>query len=61
MHVLIALSTSAHPLDLRSEFSPRPVKLTAWRSGTAPENDPCRNRCPENERGFINTERYFAQ
>jgi hypothetical protein len=61
MQVLVALSASVHPLDLRKDYSPRPVKLTAWRSGTAPAADPCRNRCPENQRGFINTERYFAQ
>jgi urea carboxylase-associated protein 2 len=61
MHVLIALSTSIHPLDLRPDYAPRPVKLTAWRSGPAPAADPCRDRCPENQRGFINTERYFAQ
>ncbi len=61
MHVLIALSTSIHPLDLRPDYLPRPVKLTAWRSGTAPAADACRDRCPENQRGFINTERYFAQ
>jgi urea carboxylase-associated protein 2 len=61
MHVLMALSTSIHPLDPRAEYLPRPVKLTAWRSGPAPAADPCRDRCPENQRGFINTERYFAQ
>jgi len=61
MHVLAALSASVHPLDLRKEYSPRPVKLTAWRSGTARATDPCRDLCPENQRGFVNTERYFAQ
>jgi len=35
------------------------VQLTAWRSGTAGVNDPCRLSCPENDRGFINTERWF--
>jgi len=60
MHLLIALSASVHPLDLRPSYSPRPVKLTAWRSGTAPADDPCRNHCAENQRGFLNTERYFA-
>jgi uncharacterized protein len=61
MHVLVALSASIHPLDLRPDYSPRPVKLTAWRSGTALAADACRNHCPENQRGFVNTERYFAQ
>jgi hypothetical protein len=34
--------------------------LSVWRSGTAPQDDPCRNACPENQRAFINTERLFA-
>jgi urea carboxylase-associated protein 2 len=61
MHVLVALSSAPHPLDPRSEYAPGPVRLTAWRSGTAPQDDACRNARAENQRGFVNTERYFAQ
>ena len=61
MHTLLVLSAAPHPLDPRTAYAPTPVKLTAWRSGTAPQDDPCRNARPENQRGFINTERYFAQ
>ena len=61
MHALLVLSAAPHPLDPRTAYAPTPVKLTAWRSGTAPQDDPCRNARPENQRGFINTERYFAQ
>jgi uncharacterized protein len=61
MHVLLVLSTSVHPLDPRPAYSPGPVQLTAWRSGPAPQDDACRNARGENQRGFINTERYFAQ
>ncbi len=61
MHALLVLSAAPHPLDPRTAYAPAPVKLTAWRSGTAPQDDPCRNARPENQRGFINTERYFAQ
>lgn len=60
MDVLVVLSTCVHPLDPRPAFTPKPVRLTAWRSGVAPQSDPCRNACGENQRGFINTERYFA-
>jgi hypothetical protein len=35
------------------------VTLTAWRSGTAAADDVCRRHCAENDRGFINTERWF--
>jgi uncharacterized protein len=61
MHVLVVLSTSVHPLDPRPAYLPAPVKLTAWRSGPVALDDACRTACAENERGFINTERYFAQ
>jgi hypothetical protein len=61
MSALVVLSTCVHPLDPTPEYAPMPVRMTAWRSGTAPADDPCRNACPENQRGFINTERYFAQ
>jgi hypothetical protein len=30
-----------------------------WRSGTAGADDVCRRSCPQNDRGFINTERGF--
>jgi len=60
MPTLVVLSTCQHPLDTASEYKPRSIDLTAWRSGTAPADDPCRNACAENQRAFINTERLFA-
>ncbi len=59
MNVLLVLSTAPHPLDPAPTYDPKAVKLTAWRSGTAGADDPCRLSCPENGRGFLNTERYF--
>jgi len=59
MHTLLVLSTCPHPLDPEAQYRPRPVGLRAWFSGTAPVQDPCRQRCEENERGFRNTERMF--
>jgi urea carboxylase-associated protein 2 len=59
MNVLVVLSSAPHPLDPATTYDPGPVKLTAWRSGTAGAHDLCRQSCPENERGFINTERWF--
>lgn len=58
MNVLVVLSTCQHPLDPAS-YRPRDIQLTAWHSRPAPRNDPCRTRCPENERGFRNTEVWF--
>jgi urea carboxylase-associated protein 2 len=59
MNVLLVLSACQHPLDPASAYDPKPVRLSCWRSGTAGRDDVCRRHSPENERGFINTERYF--
>lgn len=59
MNVLVVLSAAPHPLDPAASYAPTPVQLTAWRSGTAGADDMCRRLCPENDRGFINTERGF--
>ncbi|HEY3327910.1 MAG TPA: urea amidolyase associated protein UAAP1 [Novimethylophilus sp.] len=60
MDVLVVLSTAPHPLDPVSQYKPAAVKLTAWHAGTAAVDDVCRNACPQNQRGFINTERFYA-
>ncbi len=59
MHTLLVLSSCQHPLDPDPHYHPRAVQLRAWRSGPAPERDPCRDRCGENARGFRNTEMMF--
>jgi urea carboxylase-associated protein 2 len=56
MHTLLVLSTCPHPLDPATEYRPRPVMLTASRSPAVLAQDACRTRCPENARGFQNTE-----
>jgi hypothetical protein len=58
MDALVMLSTAPHPLDPSPVYSPRPVLLSAWHAAPAGEDDDCRCLCPENARGFINTERY---
>lgn len=59
MNVLAVINTCQHPLDPAPAYAPRPVHLTIT-SATAPGvDDACRISCPENERGFIMTERYF--
>lgn len=60
MDTLVVLSTAPHPLDPKPEYQPAAVKLTAWHAGLASADDRCRNSCPQNQRGFINTERYYA-
>jgi uncharacterized protein len=60
MDVLLALSSCPHPLDPGSAHDPKPVRMTAWRTGIAPADDYCRNFRGENQRAFENTARYFA-
>lgn len=60
MNLLIVLDTGQHPLDPHLAYAPKPVKITVSKSTPAAEDDPCRLSRPENARGFINTERYFA-
>jgi uncharacterized protein len=59
MPTLMILSTCQHPLDPDPGYAPRPVMLTAMQSAVVAADDECRNSCPENQRGFINTERLF--
>jgi len=59
MDTLVLLYAGPHPLQPAGPFAPVGVDLTAWYSGPAPREDECRNRCPENGRGFRNTEMMF--
>ncbi|WP_085315941.1 urea amidolyase associated protein UAAP1 [Derxia lacustris] len=60
MSCLVVLSAAPHALDPSPGYAPGPVRIEAWRSGTAGPEDACRLHCPENMRGFINTERFYA-
>ncbi len=59
MNTLVILNTCVHPLDPSSEYAPKPVRLTIFSSPPPGADDICRKHCPENERGFILSERYF--
>lgn len=60
MKVLLLLSANHHPMDDRTSYAPKPVKLTVKRVPLATEDDACRTSRPENGRGFILTSRYCA-
>ncbi|RDK03263.1 urea amidolyase associated protein UAAP1 [Paraburkholderia lacunae] len=64
MNTLAAFSSAPHPFDPSSAYEPKPVKLIAYRAyatdAAVPADDPCRAACPENERGFVNTDRLFV-
>jgi len=58
MDTLVVLYAGVHPLYMgRPPRAPR-VLLQAYRAAPVGPDDVCRKRCPENARGFINTERY---
>jgi urea carboxylase-associated protein 2 len=59
MTSLVVLSTCQHPLDPEPTYRPRYVRLAAFASDPVSKEDPCRMRCPENERGFRNTEMLY--
>lgn len=59
MNVLTILDTCQHPLDPDTSYRPRSVQVAVSRTEAPFADDYCRNFRPENERGFINTERYF--
>jgi hypothetical protein len=59
MNTLVILNTCPHPLDPKPTYEPKPVRLSIRRVAAAGPDDPCRLSRPENERGFILTERYF--
>ena len=40
-------------------YAPLSIRLSAYRAAPPAADDPCRTRCPENARGFINTERLY--
>ena len=59
LNTLVVLDTCPHPLDPRPDYAPGPVRVTVHEVDPPAPDDPCRARCPENARGFTNTERFF--
>ena len=59
MDALVLLHAGPHPLDPRPNYAPSAFRLQALASPPPAADDVCRMRCPENARGFVNTERLF--
>lgn len=55
---LVVVDAGMHPLNPSAEYLNKPVRVTIAPCEPAGQDDPCRLFCPENERGFINTETY---
>ena len=60
MDSLVVLHAGPHPLAAGGEYAPAGVLLQARSAAPAGPDDACRTRCPENARGFANTERFYA-
>jgi uncharacterized protein YcgI (DUF1989 family) len=58
MDCIVLLHAGPHPLAPGPHYAPPDMLLQTFRSAPAGADDPCRNRCPENARGYTNTERY---
>ena len=60
MDTLVLLHAGPHPLGTGGTYAPPGIGLQMSPAPAVAADDPCRIRCPENTRGFINTERYCA-
>lgn len=60
MDCIVILYAGPHALATGTRHAPAGIQLQAFRSAPIAANDPCRNRCPENARGYENTERHVA-
>jgi urea carboxylase-associated protein 2 len=60
MNVLVILNTCQHPMDPKPRYGPKPVSIVVRKVPVPASDDLCRLSRPENTRGFILTERYFA-
>jgi uncharacterized protein len=58
MDSLVMLHAGPHPLAPGPVYTPPDIRLQVFRSAPIGPDDPCRSRCPENERGYVNTERH---
>jgi len=60
MDTLVLLHAGPHPLAARGPYAPAGIGLEMSPAAPVAADDVCRTRCPENARGFVNTERYCA-
>ena len=59
MNTLVIVNACQHPMDSSPEYLAKPLLLTIKRVAPPAADDACRISRPENQRGFILSERYF--
>ncbi len=60
LDTLVLLCSIPHPLDTAEAWAPKPVGVRVEAAPVAAADDVVRLACPENERGFINSEAVLA-
>jgi hypothetical protein len=60
LDTFVVLSNTPHPLDPSPTYAPKPVALAVIAGPPAGPDDECRQKRPENARGFELTEDYVA-
>ena len=60
LNTLVILSNTPHPMDPGQTYAPTPVLVTVEKGGGVGLHDECREKRPENGRGFELTDDYFA-
>ncbi|MEO6186172.1 MAG: urea amidolyase associated protein UAAP1 [Steroidobacteraceae bacterium] len=60
MDCIVLLHAGPHPLASGNHYAPVDVLLETRISQPVAANDACRTRCPENTRGYLNTEHHVA-
>ena len=60
MDCIVLLHSGPHPLASGPNYTRAALRLEARHAAEVPADDACRTRCPENARGFLNTERLYA-
>ena len=54
MDTLVVFHTCPHPLNTSTEYPFKPVTYELFEAEPVAADDPCKNYCPENQRGFEN-------
>lgn len=58
METLVVFHTCPHPMNPATEYPRKPIRYALRQAAPVAADDPCRISRPENERGYLNTQRY---
>lgn len=61
MDILLVLSSAPHMLNPATVYQPADILIKAYKGKPLTPDDQCMNSCPQNQRGFANNARYFAE